>query len=544
MAASGQFGRPQPGPIIPRGDDRDFEHQFRPIGSAAASASQVFLRRVTMSCFGAREGVAGRLFVLRVPLSRALHIVAVACGAGRRCWLVEEDFLSFDLAEIDVTIAARDILVGALQREGSLLMIEQRWLPFGAVVAVAAWSLLVGTGELAAMHVFMAVFALCWRGLERNMQHRLFHIRRLVAVNAGYRAMRTHQREVGLRMIEGGHVLPSLRGVACFAACRLARRIQLGDAVREFAFVNVLMASYATQVIEVIRHSLAVRHGLVAVNAGHRQMAPGECEGYLLVLRDGKRGRLEAGFRVALLAAVEVRRLGKLPLVDIFMAVRTECKFYLIDGISTRRDMAFCALQLCMFFTEWEARAVMVRILISRRFEAINNVTSLAAPSILAFRKLSVVRVLMAVGAILKCDDRLEVSGLVAGLARYLAVFAEQGILGLGVIEVANERDLQPARGVVTRFARAVPEIALVRIAMAVVAASEFNPDVTRLPVRPWLMAALARYFLMGACQRILRLGMVKLRGLLPVCSVVALQAIASQLAFVFIFVATGAGLG
>jgi hypothetical protein len=91
----------------------------------------------------------------------------------------------------------------------------------------------------------------------------------------------------------------------------------------------------------------------------------------------------------------------------------------------------------------------------------------------------------MAVGAILKCDDRLEVPGLVAGLARYLAVFAEQGILGLGVIEVANERDLQPARGVVTRFARAVPELAFVRIAMAVVAAGEFNPDVTRLSVRP-----------------------------------------------------------
>jgi hypothetical protein len=80
------------------------------------------------------------------------------------------------------------VLVSTLQRERSLLVIKQRRLPFGAVVAFGA-SRDLPARELIAMHVQVAVLALAGRKLEIDVQQACLKIRWLVAVNTRSRSV-------------------------------------------------------------------------------------------------------------------------------------------------------------------------------------------------------------------------------------------------------------------------------------------------------------------------------------------------------------------
>ncbi len=110
-----------------------------------------------------------------------------------------------------MTQGAAHVLVSAPQREAcSLLMIKQRRLPPGAIVALSATGY-VGRGELLSVDVFVAVFTDCGRRLEVDVHQPGLEIRRLVAVFAGRGAMSTQQREFCLRVIEGGKFRPGAR---------------------------------------------------------------------------------------------------------------------------------------------------------------------------------------------------------------------------------------------------------------------------------------------------------------------------------------------
>jgi hypothetical protein len=81
------------------------------------------------------------------------------------------------------------------------------------------------------------------------------------------------------------------------------------------------------------------------------------------------------------------------------------------------------------------------------------------------------------------------------------------------------------------------------RIAMAVVASCKFDPGVLRLTIGTSLMTGLTADLKVSPGQWIPGLRVIELRGLLPIGRIVALQAVTTQLALVFIFVTTRASL-
>ena len=90
----------------------------------------------------------------------------MASGAVLWCRFVEKNCLCGDHLRQLVTLGAAHILVCATEGEGgAFVVVEERRLPFRAVVALGAASD-VGTCELLAVYVLMAIFTLCRRGLE------------------------------------------------------------------------------------------------------------------------------------------------------------------------------------------------------------------------------------------------------------------------------------------------------------------------------------------------------------------------------------------
>jgi hypothetical protein len=148
---------------------------------------------------------------------------------------------------------------------------------------------------------------------------------------------------------------------------------------------------------------------------------------------------------VTLFAAIEVWRACELSHVDILVAVHTLCKFYLIQSISTLRDMAFCTLHLSMFFAQGKARLIVGGDGKCRRLESIDRVARLALATVFSLGELAIVRIgLMAVGAKLKRDDGFEISRLMASLARYLAMLTQQWIFRLRVVETLDKSRFFP----------------------------------------------------------------------------------------------------
>ncbi len=119
-------------------------------------------------------------------------------------------------------------------------------------------------------------------------------------------------------------------------------------------------------------------------------------------------------------------------------------------------------------------------------------------------------------------------------------MLADQRIFRLRMVKLLAHRgrvDLLPCRRVVAGLASAL-KFPLVRAGMAGVAAVEGQPFITRLAARPRRVALLALHLHVLPGQRIPRLAVIELSGLLPVNDVVALEAVLPQLAFVKILMA------
>ena len=161
--------------------------------------------------------------------------------------LVEENgFVGDDFVQF-VTIGTLDVLVRAAQRErGPLFVIEQRGLPFRAVVAVGARSSFP-FGKLLSVDVLMAVLALHRGGLEIHIDQFGFEVRRFVAVDARGCPMCSEQRELGLGMIEGGELLPRLGAMAGLATSGSFVGAELLHALLELAFMRIVVTSGAVE---------------------------------------------------------------------------------------------------------------------------------------------------------------------------------------------------------------------------------------------------------------------------------------------------------
>jgi len=139
---------------------------------------------------------------------RLWRIRAMAIGAILRGRLVEENLFGGDFLKQLVTLTALYVLVSATQGEGcALVMIEQRRLPLHGVVAIGAGGS-VPFGKLLSVDVLVAVFAQHGCCLEIHINHFGFEIGRLVAIDAGCRAVGALQGELGSGMVKSGELSP------------------------------------------------------------------------------------------------------------------------------------------------------------------------------------------------------------------------------------------------------------------------------------------------------------------------------------------------
>ena len=132
-------------------------------------------------------------------------------------------------------------------------MIKKRRLPSHAVVTLGTMRD-VSLGELLAVNVFVAIFALGGRAFEIHVQKPGFEIRRLMTADTCRGAVRSQQRKTCLGMVETGQFFPRFRGVTGFATGGGSIRSRLLHAFFELSFVRVIVATGAGQILPVIEH--------------------------------------------------------------------------------------------------------------------------------------------------------------------------------------------------------------------------------------------------------------------------------------------------
>ncbi len=228
-------------------------------------------------------------------------------------------------------------------------MIEQGRFPTPAVVAIRAQRDPTRFSKLSAMNVLVAILTFSWSRMEIHMDELGFHIERLVAVYAGYCPVRACQWKFGLGMIELIEFLPCLGGMASLAPAGLSVDHTL-HAFAELPLMRVFVTGRAGQVLKMIeRRSLGlggcIGRDLMTLEAGHRQMGSGQQKPRLFMSCQPKCRRFIAIQRVALLAAIQVRRCRELSLMFISMAVEAALKFEREDRFFSFRNVALCAFQ-------------------------------------------------------------------------------------------------------------------------------------------------------------------------------------------------------
>ena len=169
---------------------------------------------------------------------------------GRR--FIEKNLLGANLLEQLVTVAALYVLVSAAPGEGGpLFMIEQRRLPFHAVVAVGTRRRF-SFGELLTVDVFVTILADGRCGLEIHVDQLGFKIRRLVTVDTTGRQVGAKQGKFGLGMVESSEFLPGLGGMAGLATKWCSIRLDQLHALVELALVSILVTVGTDKVLPVI----------------------------------------------------------------------------------------------------------------------------------------------------------------------------------------------------------------------------------------------------------------------------------------------------
>ena len=133
--------------------------------------------------------------------------------------LVEAHRLACSLAHQLMAVVAAHVDVRSLQRKlRTAGVIECRRLPLSDVVTTVAVSNFLRLRKLPAVHFLMAVLALRRSGAEIYVNQFSFHRRRLVALAALHRPMRSQQRKLRLGMVELRQIFPRFRVVARHAS--------------------------------------------------------------------------------------------------------------------------------------------------------------------------------------------------------------------------------------------------------------------------------------------------------------------------------------
>lgn len=149
-------------------------------------------------------------------------------------------------------------------------MIEQGRLPLIAVVTSSA--VIHPFSELIAVRIFVAIKAMdrCFR--EIDVLHGYFEIRRLVAICAADRSMRSNQREARLLMIEVPQVFPILCGMTRLASHGFTGRVMHRHALGELSAVRIFVTRRAAELLEVIQRYRCTGQWLMALDTSHCDM--------------------------------------------------------------------------------------------------------------------------------------------------------------------------------------------------------------------------------------------------------------------------------
>jgi len=470
-----------------------------------------------------------------------------------RSVLIEENVFAFQLAVVLVATGARHVLVQAREWElRPLIVIEFRRLPLSGVMAIDAGGHAI-LGELLAVGVLVTFLAFEGSGGKVGLDQLSLHIGRLVAIDAGGGPVGTDEREFCLGVVETLEVIPLLGGVAGLAAEGSSVGAQFLHGFGELALVRIFVAGFAIQVFPMVENDgfgggVGVFRLLVAVGAGHGDVAAGESKAGVFVALQGERGRLPAVHCVATLALVEVRRLDELAVVAVLVTVGAFLELDLEESVFSLGNMALGAVDGEVLAFERVVAGVMVLGREGGWFPAVDGVAGGAFDTQRTLGKLTVMRIgQVAIGTLGEGDFFFEISALVAGGAVDGGVLAKQRIFGFGMVEVfvhSRQRDFLPSRCGVAGLAT-LREFSVVKIGVAIGALAEREPGVARLAVVAGLVALLAFHLRVQARERIAGLTMVKLadRDRLPVGVIVALETVRAEAALVLIFVAGGASL-
>lgn len=230
-----------------------------------------------------------------------------------------------------MTALAFHAFMAALQRKFSqLVVIKGGRHPSLRSVALRTGNSVRFSGELAAMHVRMALFATLRCPLELNFLPTLHWF---VTPIASHGAMASQQGELSLAVVKTLNLYPRIRVVACLAAKEGANRAAAGHALAEFSVVWVGMAGGTTAIGKMERRTFTGHRrdpGLMAIVARNSHMSTGKRELRISMLGDCEQGAVEILNGMTRFAAIVVWGSGELPVVNILVAIQARCKFHVV----------------------------------------------------------------------------------------------------------------------------------------------------------------------------------------------------------------------
>jgi len=356
--------------------------------------------------------------------------------AQERCRFIEKHRLAIHNFDEAVAFVTRNSLVAALQGELCPAMVEVRGLPALGIVAGGTVRLSLLLGELFCMNIHVACFA-----NQRSLFELDFLLSRksFVAIVASDRSMDAKQGEFSFRVVESRHVDPRFGAVAGFAAELRPIRSAPFLPIAELSMMRVRVTTRTGFVFEVERNDLVFSSGstdFMAFRATDGDVRAGQWEFRLFVLGDGKQSAVKIRYRMAGLAAVQVRFSCKLAVVGIFVTVRATGELDFINRLFASGNVALSAFYLCVLSFQRILGSRMLLDAKQRRLPSLHFVAFRTLAFLRTIRELAVMNVLVAVRTIGKLERLFEVPASMASNATHLDVFPQQGILCLGVIEL------------------------------------------------------------------------------------------------------------
>ena len=248
----------------------------------------------------------------------------MACFALARRWAIKQDiFAVYRLVEL-MALDASDGLMRPLQGKCcARVVVEFRGLPPRRSVAARAIRNVAPRSKLPAMGIFVATRTPRRSGVKIRITQGGLEIRRMVAIAARHPSVCSQQGEARLGMVKLAQFLPTGGVVAGFAAgCRSVRAFCV-HAISELSLVRVFMAGCAGSVFvsKSHRNRRTGRRRLMAVCASDREVRTGQRKPGRLVFRKAEMRGSESLYVVALFAAIQMRRGGKLALVDVIVTI-------------------------------------------------------------------------------------------------------------------------------------------------------------------------------------------------------------------------------